>query len=174
MRRLLLLPVLGLALAGCGGNGNEISGEERDQFVSGCTRTAPKNVSCACVFDELKKAGYDTEDEFECPYGWWKWAALLVAVDMINKEEGDPAPRLADFAREDARIRGLLAKRDKGRAPRIATVPDNRVGWWAGPFGYRNRSRLARAAACRVVRPTFRRPTGRRGSSPRRASPSAC
>ena len=64
MRRVLLFPALALALAACG-NSNEISDEERDQFVNGCTQTAPKNVSCACVFDELKKAGYDTEDKFE-------------------------------------------------------------------------------------------------------------
>ena len=64
MRKLLLLPALAFTLAACG-NSNEISSEERDEFVKGCTRTAPENVSCACVFDELKKSGYDTEDKFE-------------------------------------------------------------------------------------------------------------
>jgi hypothetical protein len=57
---------------------------------------------------------------FEMPYNAWKWAALGVAIDMLNKENDHAAAGALGRVRlqEEQRIRSKGARRDR-RAPRI-------------------------------------------------------
>jgi hypothetical protein len=77
---------------------------------------------------------------FEMPYNAWKWAALGVAIDMLNKEENQAAAgALAQsMAREEQRIRSKGARRDR-RAPRIN---DTRKDLYRNRFYSRGRPRL--------------------------------
>lgn len=61
---------------------------------------------------------------FAMPYGWWKWAVLYAALDLVAKEGiaqvASGSSLLAEkFAAEDKRIRAAAAQRDSGIAPRI-------------------------------------------------------
>lgn len=69
---------------------------------------------------------------FEMPYGWWKWAALHAAVDLLSKDALDGSSGssmlVEKFKLEDQRIRSLASMRDNGRAHRIADTRGDAVG----------------------------------------------
>lgn len=69
---------------------------------------------------------------FDMPYGWWKWAILHAAVDLVAKDAAEGAAGtgllVEKFKLEDQRIRSLCAMRDNGRAHRIADTRGDAVG----------------------------------------------
>ncbi len=69
---------------------------------------------------------------FEMPYGWWKWAALHAAIDLMAKDAMDGSAGssllVEKFKLEDGRIRSLCSMRDNGRAHRIADTRGDAVG----------------------------------------------
>ena len=68
-------------------------------------------------------------DTFTCPQGWWKWAALKVAIDLLNKEESDTSGLAAQLGSLTQKIRALAPSRDHGRPPRIQDTRRDDVGW---------------------------------------------
>jgi hypothetical protein len=64
------IAVAGTALAivagGCGGS-DKLSAKDRTDFVAGCTKSGGLTTpaACGCIYDELRKQGYDTKDKFQ-------------------------------------------------------------------------------------------------------------
>lgn len=50
------------------------------------------------------------DETFECPYGWWRWAALKVAIDMVGKRKSDTTHLITALGGEDRRIRAMAGK----------------------------------------------------------------
>ena len=65
-------------------------------------------------------------DTFDGVNGWEEWACLTAAIGMLNKEESDPSALMAERARIDARIQGLVGNRDAGDPD---VVQDTRRDW---------------------------------------------
>ena len=65
-------------------------------------------------------------DTFDGVNGWEEWACLTAAIGMLNTEESDPAPLMAERARIDARIQGLVGNRDAGDPD---VIQDTRRDW---------------------------------------------
>lgn len=61
----------------------------------------------------------DSDVTFAMPYGWWKWAVLYAAIDLLTKEMVDPSALQAKWMAEDQRIRRRAHRRDAGRAARV-------------------------------------------------------
>ena len=57
--------VVAIGAGGCGSS-NKLTAKDRRDFVAGCARSGgtatPK--ACGCVYDQLRRHGYDTRDEF--------------------------------------------------------------------------------------------------------------
>lgn len=58
-------------------------------------------------------------DTFDGINGWERWAALGAAIDLVNKEEGDPSGLLAQRTQQEALIAKLAASRDEAHPMQI-------------------------------------------------------
>jgi len=74
-------------------------------------------------YTELDQAADET---FSMPYGWWKWAALFAAIDILNKEDLDATALTQKWQAEDQRVRRRAGRRDASRAPRIKDTRQER------------------------------------------------
>lgn len=61
-------------------------------------------------------------DTIEGWNGWEKWIELAVAIELLNSEESDPTPLLAEKAEIEKRVRAAASQRDAGRPRRILDV----------------------------------------------------
>ena len=61
----LAATVLAIGAGGCGGS-DKLTAKDRADFVRGCTRSGgtATPAACGCIYDELKKQGYDTKEKF--------------------------------------------------------------------------------------------------------------
>lgn len=50
-------------------------------------------------------------ETFECPFGWWRWAAIKAAIGMAYKGHTETKQLADDWQFEDRRIRSLAGKR---------------------------------------------------------------
>jgi hypothetical protein len=61
----------------------------------------------------------DRNVTFSMPFGWWKWAALLAAIDLRAKEGLDSPTLSARWQALDERVKRRAPRRDRANAPRI-------------------------------------------------------
>lgn len=92
------------------------------------------NLQYVPTFTNFLTDGTQDSSTFDGVNGWEKWACYGAAIECINKEEQDPGTLPDSWAKIDARINALAAKRDQGKVERIRDT--------LGASEYRTRRRV--------------------------------